>query len=194
MSTRSIVTFVAVALFITSIAFGQEPPKSALSPAEAAALQKVVTTIESWGKDPVLIKEVASQNAHRLSAADVATIDKAWMAGGENERVARLLSNACATRLKSLISSNAAFNESFVMDDQGANVCMTDRTSDFWQGDEAKWQKSFNGGKGTTFVDQPKYDVSAKAILVQVSVPVIDGNATIGAITVGVSPKLLTGK
>ncbi|MGZ4807730.1 MAG: hypothetical protein ACXVJT_02815 [Thermoanaerobaculia bacterium] len=194
MSIRSIITFVALALLTASAGFGQTPPKSALAPAEAAALKKVVTTIESWGKDPILIREVIAQNAARQSAAEIAAIDKAWMAGGENELVARLLSNACATRLKALTSTNPAFSESFVMDNQGANVCMTDRTSDYWQGDEAKWQKSFNGGKGATFVDQARYDVSSKAILVQVSVPVTDGGTVIGAITVGVSPKLLTGK
>jgi hypothetical protein len=189
MKTRSIAVAAAI-LFIANATFAQAP-KSALSPSEATALQKAVTVLEGWGHDPALIREVTAQNAHRMTMAEITAIDKAWMAGGEADRVAKLLSNACATRLKSLVSTNPAFNESFVMDDQGANVCMSDRTSDFWQGDEAKWQKSFNGGKGATFVDQPKYDVSAKAILVQVSVPVMSNGAAIGAITVGINTKLL---
>lgn len=105
-----------------------------------------------------------------------------------------LQTNKCALQLRKLVESNRAFSESFVMDDKGANVCMTNRTSDFWQGDEAKWQKSFNGGNGQTFIDKPTYDTSAKQILVQVSVPVIDHGKTIGAITVGVAPSLLAGK
>jgi sensor histidine kinase regulating citrate/malate metabolism len=72
------------------------------------------------------------------------------------------------------------------MDNQGANVCMTNRTSDYWQGDEAKWQKSFEGGKGAIFIDERKYDSSAKAVIVQISVPVMDGDKAIGAITVGI--------
>lgn len=190
MRTRSVVAFIAAILFIACATFAQAP-KSALSPSETAALQKAVTVIETWGHDPALIREVTAQNAHRMTMAEINAIDKAWMAGGEADRVAKLLSNACATRLKSLVSTNPAFNESFVMDDQGANVCMSDRTSDFWQGDEAKWQKSFNESKGATFVDQPKYDVSAKAILVQVSVPVMSNGAAIGAITVGINTRLL---
>ena len=189
MRTRSVAVF-AVILFIACATFAQTP-KSVLSPTESAALQKAVTVIESWGKDPALVREVTAQNSHRMTMAEITAIDKAWMAGGEGDRVAKLLSNACATRLKALVSTIPAFNESFVMDDQGANVCMSDRTSDFWQGDEAKWQKSFNEGKGATFVDQPKYDVSAKAILVQVSVPVMSNGAAIGAITVGINTKLL---
>jgi hypothetical protein len=72
------------------------------------------------------------------------------------------------------------------MDDQGANVCMSDRTSDYWQGDEAKWQNSFNGGKGGVNFDERKFDSSAKAVVVQVSVPVLDQGKVVGALTVGV--------
>lgn len=193
MSIRSGFTFLAFLLLATT-AFAQAPAKSTLSPEEHAALQKAVAIIESWGKDPAIVREVAAENARGMTASEIQTIDKAWMSGGEADRAAKLQSNACASHLKALISAKAGFNESFVMDNQGANVCMTDRTSDFWQGDEAKWQKSFNGGKGATFVDQPRYDVSAKAILVQVSVPVMDGGAAIGAITVGLNTKALQNK
>lgn len=175
-------------LLVCPLLFAQPAKKSVLGPTEEAALQKAVKTIESWERDPVLVREVAAQNARKMAAAEVQSIDKLWMAGGETERAGRLMTNSCAQRLKSLVSSNAAFSESFVMDNQGANVCMTERTSDFWQGDEAKWVKSF---AGSTFVDAPRYDTSAKAILVQVSVPIRDGNAIIGAITVGVNTKHL---
>jgi len=72
------------------------------------------------------------------------------------------------------------------MDNQGGNVAMTDKTSDYWQGDEAKFQKSFNGGAGAVFVDEVEFDDSAQAYLVQVSVPVKDNNTVIGAITIGI--------
>ena len=72
----------------------------------------------------------------------------------------------------------------FVMDNQGANVAMTDKTSDYWQGDEAKFKNSF--GKGSVFVDEVEFDDSTQAYLCQVSVPVTDGGAVIGAITFGI--------
>ena len=62
------------------------------------------------------------------------------------------------------------------MDNQGANVAMTDKTSDYWQGDEAKFKKSYHNGKGTVFVDEVEFDDSSQAYLVQVSVPVKDGD------------------
>ena len=179
---------------IAAGAFAQEAKKSVLSPEMDAELKSAAQSIAKWGHDPILVKEIKAQNAQKMSLAEIQTIDKDWTDGGELPRVNRLLTNVCANRLKELIQSHPAFGESFVMDNQGANVCMTNKTSDFWQGDEAKWQKSFNGGKGTVFIDQPKYDTSAKAILAQISVAVFDGDQTIGAITVGVNTSLLTVK
>jgi hypothetical protein len=65
-------------------------------------------------------------------------------------------------------------------------VAMSDKTSDYWQGDEAKFKKSFNNGEGAVFIDDVKFDDSSQAYTVQVSVPVIDGDKVIGAITFGI--------
>jgi hypothetical protein len=54
------------------------------------------------------------------------------------------------------------------------------------RGDEAKFKKSYNGGQGAIFVDDVEFDKSAQAYLVQISVPVKDGDTVIGAITFGV--------
>jgi hypothetical protein len=189
-STRSI--FIVIATLLTcSLALGQGVQNAAVPATDDAALQKAVKTVQAWGRDPVLVREVEAQNALKMTADAIRVIDRAWMSGGEATRVSRLLENACAQHLESLAASQPGFGESFVTDNQGANVCMTDRTSDFWQGDEPKWLKAFAGGKGAVFVDQPKYDTSAKAILVQVSVPVMNGGAAIGTITVGVNPKAI---
>ena len=73
------------------------------------------------------------------------------------------------------------------MYNQGALVCATQRTTDYWQGDEAKWTRTFNGGNGTLFIDRPKLDESAKVRLAQISLPVVENGKTIGVITVGVN-------
>jgi hypothetical protein len=64
---------------------------------------------------------------------------------------------------------------------------MSDKTTDYWQGDEAKFIKSYDNGKGAVFVDDVKFDNSTQAYLDQVSVPVKDGGKAIGAITFGIS-------
>jgi hypothetical protein len=172
---------VFAAALVSTTAAAQTPTLDSV--ALAAAARKVAL----FGHDAALVRAVRAQNAKQLSMADIRAIDQLWIAGNAEVRVAELLSNDCAQRLTAIAASESAFTELFVMDDQGANVCMSARTSDFWQGDEAKWEQSFNGGNGTTYIDRPRYDASAKAVLIQVSVPVVDGGKTIGAITVGIN-------
>ena len=82
------------------------------------------------------------------------------------------------------LKSNMKFlSEIFVMDNQGANVCMSDKTSDDWQGDEAKFQASFAGGQGAIHVGAMPFDKSSQAYIWQISVPVKEGDRVIGAIT-----------
>ena len=75
------------------------------------------------------------------------------------------------------------------MDRQGCIVAESKKTSDFWQGDEDKFVKSFADGKGAIFVDESTYDESTRAPLIQVSVPVFDPNTreAIGVMTVGLN-------
>jgi hypothetical protein len=94
----------------------------------------------------------------------------------------------CADRLR-LLTAGGTYNETFVMDDRGALVCATARTSDYWQGDEAKFEQAFRGGKGHVFIDRPKYDDSASASIAQISVPVMENGRAIGAITFGLRVK-----
>jgi hypothetical protein len=77
---------------------------------------------------------------------------------------------------------NGAVTEIFVMDGWGWNVGQTGGTSDFYQGDEAKWQKPFTGNVD---VSDPEEDDGVMAS--QVSMPVKDGDKIVGAITVGVN-------
>ncbi len=79
--------------------------------------------------------------------------------------------------------------EVFVMDDKGLNVGQSAVTSDYWQGDEAKWQKSYGAGAGAIFVDEVEKDESTQALQSQVSIAISDpaSNEVIGAITLGIN-------
>lgn len=192
MSKMSMTVAIAAVAALTGVVSAQQ--KSALTPETQTALDKTVPKLAAWGKDPAIVKAVAAQNALRMTLAQIKETDTAWMAGKAEVRVRELLGNACSARIKGLVLQSPAYVEAFVMDNQGALVGLNGKTSDYWQGDEAKWQKSYNGGKGQVFVDKAHYDPSARAILVQVSVPVLDGDATIGAITIGVDASKLAAR
>lgn len=139
--------------------------------------------------DPVLVREVKAQNARKVPLAEIQAIDKRWIEAEEELPIQReKLSNACADAIRALAKGLPPLREVFVMDDQGANVGQNNLTSDYWQGDEDKWQKSFASGAGGIDVGKAKFDKSANTTLQQVSLPLVDADGSVvGAITFGVA-------
>ena len=146
------------------------------------------STLVKYGTDPIIVKAVKAENAKGKTLAQIQELDKKWMATpGVVDYMKALMENECGAYLHKIQQSAPYFAEIFVMDNLGANVAMSDKTSDYWQGDEAKFIKSYNNGKGAVFVDAVKFDDSTQNYLVQVSVPVKDGDKVIGAITFGIN-------
>ena len=155
------------------------------------APQKVVDLVKSklvkLGDDPVIIAAVKADNAKGKTLAQIQEMDKKWKnTPGVADYMKAIMESDCGKYLRKIQESEAFYAEIFVMDNQGANVAMTDKTSDYWQGDEAKFKKSYNGGAGAVFVDKVEFDDSTQSYLVQVSVPVKDSGKVIGAITIGI--------
>ena len=155
------------------------------------APQKVVdlahSELSALGTAPQIVSAVKAQNKKGMGMAEINTMDEKWKATpGVAPFMQALMDSDCAKFLRQIQDTKTFYSEIFVMDNQGANVAMTDKTSDYWQGDEAKFKKSFNQGKGAVFVDEVEFDDSTQAYLVQVSVPVMDQGQAIGAITFGI--------
>lgn len=137
----------------------------------------------------VLVREVKAQNARKVPLAEIKTVDKEWVAAEAELPIQKeKIGNPCADAIRGIAKGLAPLREIFAMDDQGANVGQNNLTSDYWQGDEDKWSKSFAGGKGGIDVGKPKFDKSANTTQQQVSLPLIDADGSvIGAITFGVA-------
>ena len=78
------------------------------------------------------------------------------------------------------------FNEIFLTDNQGANVTAYPATTDYWQGDEEKFIKSYNDGNGVVFVGPATFDKSTHVYAIQISVPVIYETKNIGVLIAGI--------
>jgi len=143
--------------------------------------------LAALGTDPVIVNAVKAANAKGKTLAQIQEMDAKWKGTpGIADYMKALMESECGNHLRKIMDTSALYSEIFVMDNQGANVAMTDKTSDYWQGDEAKFKKSFNGGSGQLFVDEVEFDDSSQKYLSQVSVPVKDGGTVIGAITFGI--------
>jgi hypothetical protein len=137
----------------------------------------------------VLVAETKSQNARNISLSEIQSIDQQWQVAEEEMPIMEeKLTNACAEELNRIANALPAIREVFVMDNQGAIVGESNLTSDYWQGDEAKWINSYKDGQGGCDVGQEKFDRSTNAVIQQVSLPVVDSDGTVvGAITIGLS-------
>ena len=158
-------------------------------------IQELIPVLQTWGQDATLIAAVSNQNKSGLTLAAIKARDKAWRAvDGLDDQMKAIMASPAALRLSELEKSQPYFFELFLMDNQGANIAMTNKTSDYWQGDEAKWQESFKSGKGAVHIGDIEFDESAQDYLVQISVPVMQSDVAIGAITIGVNLDSLEGK
>lgn len=155
--------------------------------------------IKPWLGDPAVVDAIKAQNARTaaLAAADIDRLDKQWRAeakAGRGPLVDEVRGNALSTFLKARKEgSGGLYSEVFVMDAKGLNVGMSDTTSDYMQGDEGKWQKTYPVGPGAVFIDEVEFDDSSKAFQSQVSTTVVDpaSGKAIGAITIGINVEKL---
>ena len=139
--------------------------------------------------NPVLVSEIMVQNSMGITLKDIMAIDKLWIDAEDEMPIHReKIANRCAQELDQISQRDSRFVELFVMDNQGALVCMNNITSDYWQGDEAKWLNTFNKGKGGVDIGRVKFDKSAYAKLQQISLPIINNaGSVVGAITFGLN-------
>lgn len=123
-------------------------------------------------------------------------LDKQWRAevdAHDKPMITEVLANAASGYLKKIQEdSEGLFTEIFVMDAKGLNVGQSSVTSDYWQGDEGKWQKTYSVGADAVHISEVEEDESTQIFQSQVSIPVLDDSGKpIGAITFGVNVEML---
>jgi hypothetical protein len=166
---------------------------------EAPIRELVQNQIRGWTHNSAIIAAIKNQNAQHtgLTQAKIDALDKKWRAqtsAGSSPMIDELLSRDASKTLSGYKQDGAGlFTEIFVMDNKGLNVAQSDVTSDYWQGDEAKWKKTFLAGPDAVFIDEVEFDESTQTYQSQVSVSIADPDTgeAIGAITVGVNVELL---
>lgn len=180
---------VALAL---AAALAQESPVDAprrvrgLANGRLALVRRVIS-------DPELVRAIVTKNKVSESPADVKKKDDEWQKDPEFAPRKQAASNDCATRLKAMVQEDLAIGEAYLMDNRGTLVCSTMDVSDYWQGDEPNFQRTFGQGQ-FLFVGDPAADpATAGGWTVPISMVVLDGPTKVGAatLTLRVSPEML---
>jgi hypothetical protein len=159
----------------------------AAAPPSPQVVELANTKLAKIGTDPLIVAAVKAENAKGKSLDSIKALDEKWIAErGLADYMTNLINSDVGRHLSNIMYSTEYIMELFVTDNQGANVAMTGKTSDYWQGDEKKFKNAFNGGKGAVFIDEVAFDLSCQAFVMQISVPVMDGGKAIGTITFSV--------
>jgi len=85
------------------------------------------------------------------------------------------------------------YHEIQLMDAVGLLAGASDPNNDYWQGEEPKWLETYRVGKDALHTGKLKFDESAPAWKIQISLPVVDPDTgtPIGAVTIGLDPGAL---
>jgi len=163
-----------------------------LEPALKAEVEARVTIVRQWAADPIVIQAVREANASPRSMEEIETINREWEeATGVTDFMRNLIEHPAARRLKELRSSSPEIQEAFLTDALGANVAITNKTSDFYQGDEVQYLEAFNQGKGGTHIGELALDESIHSYSIHVGVPVLDQGKPIGVLLAAVNVEKL---
>lgn len=158
-----------------------------VAPAKAFLLSRA-RHIRAWARTREVVAAVRTQNASGLTLREIQKIDEQWVAGEPGVAQGHeVLTSPCADELRRLIAMAPPgyYREAFATDANGALVCATERTSDYWQGDEAKWIRAYNDGSGGIYIGPVQFDESVGHPLVQIAVPIVADDRVIGVLVVG---------
>ncbi|MEQ9326114.1 MAG: hypothetical protein RJQ21_02330 [Rhodospirillales bacterium] len=179
---RLLMAILLSGLFYPIAAGAESPPTSIID-------GKVISQIREVLARPVVTISVQAQNRYygQLSADDIDKLDKQWRSERESDDqplIGAVMSSPLSTYLTLVqAQSQGLYSEVFVMDRNGLNVGQGAVTSDFWQGDEAKFQKSFGVGPDAVFIDEPEFNEEFKTWRAQVNLTIVHDGEKIGAAT-----------
>ncbi|HBT44160.1 MAG TPA: hypothetical protein DIW51_00965 [Rhodospirillaceae bacterium] len=153
----------------------------------------IVSSVHKWLDTPVVRISVKAQNERyrNLSQADIDALDQQWRREGtaaDQPLIAATLSSPLSNYLTQIqAASEGLFTEIFIVDAKGLNVGQSAITSDYWQGDEAKFTNTFGKSHNTVFIDKAERDDATKTWRAQLNLTLSDGGAPIGAATVEIN-------
>lgn len=154
----------------------------------------LIEEMRSFISSEIVQVSVDAQNKRlsNMAQEQIDALDNQWKAereAADKPLIAATLSSPLSVYLARIQGKSLGlYAEIFVMDQNGLNVGQSSVTSDFWQGDEDKFQKTFDVADDAMFVDAAEWDDEAKIWRNQVSFTLLDASKKkIGAVTVEIN-------
>lgn len=162
-----------------------------LSEAERSAIAELARQLFDSLQSGTDIATIITDGKRAASLAETLNLDRQWQAlapYSPSELADQLLSLPISRQLAQWqVTAAGLVSEVFLMDDTGAIIGLSQLTSDYWQGDEAKFQNLVNQPPDRLEISPMYFDDSSKRFQITVSRAVnasANGNF-IGAIAIG---------
>lgn len=186
---------VAARAALVAIVCASAAPAAAQPSPERLIGADLIAELRAALQSPVSLILLKAQNARHkdLTQDQVDALDKQWRAETKADAqplIAQLYGNPLSAHLTRMqADSDGLYTEIFVMDGVGLNVGQSSVTSDYWQGDEAKWQKTYLVGPDAVFIDEAEFDKGTQAWRAQVNLSIADPDSgeVLGAATVEIN-------
>ncbi len=137
----------------------------------------LIRKIERWKRLPKLESLLIERNlkTRRFSKQEIAERDKKWTQAfmrNDFSYSIELVDQEMSAQLREIKKqSQDVVTEIIITDARGLNFAISDMTSDYWQGDEAKFTEVFSKPANTMHFGDINYDESTKRFQLQLSVP-----------------------
>jgi GAF domain-containing protein/HAMP domain-containing protein len=158
------------------------------------ALERQADILETLSFNPFILNAVSAANTQgALTEEEIIRRDTEWRsaASDTDPLISSVLNNNLSLSLRQFQHEFPEHVEMFVTSLQGVNIAATNRTSDYYQGDETWWRSAINDG---IYIGQPQYDESSNvtAIILAVRIGAADDAAPLGVLRTTLNLSFLT--
>ena len=156
---------------------------------------RLVDQVQSWATHPTVLITLRNRNQQfsDLEQHEIDSLDRDWRRQTSSDKQPLIAEVTGAPLsmflLRQQARSGGQFIEVFVMDARGLNAGISAVTSDYWQGDEPKFQRTFRVGADAVFFGdvERKGDTGHRAQQISFTITDPDTGKRIGAITAEVN-------
>lgn len=179
----------------TALAAAPESEPRVIQPTVDTVTPDVISSLRDFIETEIVRQSIVNQNGKHAGLAEdeIIDLDQMWRAehdADDQPLISATLTNPLSSYLTRIqAQAIGLYTEIFVMDAKGLNVGQSNISSDYWQGDEAKFQKTFPVGPTEVFVDEPEFNDRLGIWVAQVNMTIAESSKTraIGAVTVEIN-------
>ncbi|GHG64210.1 hypothetical protein GCM10010919_10610 [Alishewanella longhuensis] len=183
-----------LAQFNQAIPLCSQTPFTLSASEQTTIVHHVLHQALALAKQSKIQSALAQANQQQWPEKQIVQYDQQWIQE-LNLQISGLAEAMLQTELSQYLQHwqqqfNGQIAEIMLTDQQGRNVAISELTSDFWQGDEAKFQDLYQSKLDYVF-DEVSFDASTQRFLVHLSIPIKDvSEQHIGVLILGIDVEL----